>query len=60
MDGDHVLVEISDDGKGCADPEAGSGIVGLRDRAEALGGTLLVDSPDGGPTLVAARLPLET
>jgi signal transduction histidine kinase len=50
--------EISDDGRGGADPAAGSGILGLRDRAEAVGGTLFVISPPGKGTLVTAQVPL--
>ncbi|MFL5944662.1 MAG: PAS domain S-box protein [Gaiellaceae bacterium] len=50
--------EISDDGRGGADPRAGSGILGLRDRAEAAGGTLFVISPPGKGTVVTATLPL--
>ena len=38
-DGETLRFEISDDGRGGADPRAGSGILGLRDRAEAAGGT---------------------
>jgi signal transduction histidine kinase len=40
----------SDDGIGGADPARGSGLTGLRDRIEAVGGTLGVTSPDGGGT----------
>jgi signal transduction histidine kinase len=50
-------VEVRDDGIGGADPD-GHGLVGLRDRATALGGRLDVKSPPGGGTLVAATLPL--
>jgi signal transduction histidine kinase len=50
--------EVSDDGRGGADPRAGSGILGLRDRAEAAGGTLFVISPPGRGTLVTGTLPL--
>ena len=50
--------EISDDGCGGADPRDGSGILGLRDRAEAAGGTLFVISPPGKGTVVTATLPL--
>ena len=50
--------EIADDGRGGADPSRGSGIVGLRDRAEAAGGTLTVVSPPGRGTVVTAALPL--
>ena len=52
-----VSVEVRDDGKGGADI-AGSGIVGLRDRAEALGGFLTVESPTGGGTTIRAVLPI--
>jgi signal transduction histidine kinase len=46
------------DGRGGADPSAGSGILGLRDRAEAVGGTLFVISPPGKGTVVTAQIPL--
>ncbi len=49
-------VEIRDDGMGGADAN-GSGLVGLRQRVEALDGTLQVSSPPGGPTTVYAELP---
>jgi signal transduction histidine kinase len=55
--GDRLRCEIADDGRGGADASAGSGIVGLRDRAEAVGGTLTVVSPPGGGTTVTASLP---
>ena len=57
-EGDVLRFEVSDDGRGGADPRAGSGIVGLRDRAEAAGGTLFVISPPGRGTLVTGTLPL--
>lgn len=49
--GGTVLVSVHDDGHGGADPN-GAGLTGVRDRLAALGGTLDVDSPAGGPTLV--------
>jgi signal transduction histidine kinase len=53
-----VTVEVRDDGRGGADLAGGSGLVGLRDRAEALGGALELESaPDLGTT-IRARLPL--
>jgi PAS domain S-box-containing protein len=55
---DVLKFEIRDDGCGGADPSAGSGILGLRDRAEAVGGTLFVISPPGKGTVVTAQLPL--
>jgi signal transduction histidine kinase len=55
----HVSASIHDDGDGGADPLAGSGLRGLADRVEALGGRLEVVSPSGGGTWVAARIPLK-
>jgi signal transduction histidine kinase len=56
--GDSVSVEIADNGIGGATLEAGSGLAGLVDRIDALGGELTVSSPRGGGTLVRAELPL--
>ena len=53
-----LTVTISDDGCGGADPTGGSGLRGLADRLEALRGSLRVDSPAGGGTIVRARLPV--
>jgi signal transduction histidine kinase len=52
-----VVVTVSDDGRGGADPAAGSGLRGLADRVEALDGRFAVDSPPGGGTTVTAVLP---
>jgi signal transduction histidine kinase len=52
-----LRVEVRDDGVGGADPD-GHGLVGLGDRATALGGRLRIESPAGGGTLVAAAIPL--
>jgi len=58
---DEVLhLSIRDDGIGGADPRRGSGLIGLADRIEALGGKLKVTSPPGGGTLIAAQLPIRT
>ena len=57
IDGE-VRLSIDDDGIGGADPARGSGLVGLRDRVEAVGGTLAVQSPSGGGTHLAVELPL--
>ena len=54
-----VRVEVSDDGVGGADARRGSGLRGLADRGEALGGRLRVQSPHGGGTTVRADLPLQ-
>ncbi len=52
-----LVIEVGDDGPGGADP-AGSGLSGLRARAEARHGELRLDSPPGGGTRVVVRLPL--
>jgi signal transduction histidine kinase len=54
---DAVRVRISDDGRGGASP-GGSGLLGLRDRVEALGGRFGVRSPPGGGTHIEASLPV--
>jgi signal transduction histidine kinase len=56
---DSVTVEIADDGSGGATLEGGTGLPGLLDRVEALGGELIVSSPRGAGTLVRAELPLQ-
>jgi signal transduction histidine kinase len=56
---DDVLhLSICDDGVGGADPLGGSGLIGLRDRVEALGGTIGITSPPGAGTTVQVTLPL--
>jgi len=52
-----LRVVIADDGIGGADPSRSSGLRGLADRVEALGGSLAVESPPGGGTRVMAELP---
>jgi signal transduction histidine kinase len=54
---DRLLVEVSDDGRGGADPQAGSGLSGLRQRVAAIDGTLMITSPEGGPTTIRAEFP---
>ncbi|HEY2489343.1 MAG TPA: ATP-binding protein, partial [Streptosporangiaceae bacterium] len=63
----HVLVEarggvlglsIRDDGRGGADPRRGSGLIGLSDRVDALGGTIEVASPSGEGTTLLVTLPI--
>jgi signal transduction histidine kinase len=53
-----LCVSIDDDGRGGANLDAGSGLRGLADRVEALGGRLRVDSPPGKGTVLSAELPL--
>ncbi len=54
-----LTVEVVDDGRGGADRD-GAGLTGLRQRVEALDGTLTVSSPPGGPTAIEAVLPCES
>jgi PAS domain S-box-containing protein len=56
-EGDEIVVEVTDDGIGGADPRRGSGLKGLEDRVEALDGTLEVESPAGAGTRIRARIP---
>jgi signal transduction histidine kinase len=56
--GDVLHLEARDDGVGGARIGAGSGLSGLRDRVEALGGALVLESPPGSGTRVIVRLPL--
>jgi len=53
-----LRVEIADDGAGGADEAKGTGLRGLADRVEALGGTFRVTGPPGKGTVVAAEIPL--
>jgi signal transduction histidine kinase len=56
---DAVLrVAVHDDGVGGADPIRGSGLLGLKDRAEAIGGTMTLQSPAGAGTSLHVELPL--
>ena len=64
----HVRVEprggvlglsVRDDGVGGADPQRGSGLIGLTDRVDALGGTIQVASPRGEGTTLLVTLPIE-
>jgi signal transduction histidine kinase len=52
-----LCLSIRDDGIGGADPARGSGLIGLRDRVEAMGGTIIVDSRVGAGTAVLVSLP---
>ena len=54
-----LILSISDDGIGGADPSRGSGLIGLKDRVEALGGTISVLSPPGRGTALHVQLPAD-
>jgi signal transduction histidine kinase len=57
-DNGRLVVEVSDDGVGGADPSVGSGLRGLADRVAALDGVLELRSADGGGTVVRADIPV--
>ncbi|MGW6455331.1 sensor histidine kinase [Streptomyces sp. NPDC055078] len=52
-----LMLQVSDNGAGGADPTAGSGLAGLAERLGAVDGILAIDSPVGGPTRMTAELP---
>jgi signal transduction histidine kinase len=54
-----LRLSIRDDGVGGADPARGSGLLGLRDRVEGIGGTILIQSPAGAGTAVFVSVPLD-
>jgi len=56
--GNVLHLGVRDDGDGGADPALGSGLMGLKDRVEALGGTIAIHSPAGAGTRLDAHLPL--
>jgi signal transduction histidine kinase len=55
-----LVVEVEDDGVGGAYAENGSGLSGLADRVEALGGRLVIESPAGGGTRIVGEIPCES
>jgi signal transduction histidine kinase len=58
VDGDMLRLEIRDDGVGGARSGTTSGLLGLRDRAAAMNGTLTIDSPAGAGTTITAVMPI--
>ena len=57
-DAQHLRVAVADDGVGGANVGAGSGLIGLKDRVEALGGRVMVCSAEGMGTTLIAEMPL--
>jgi signal transduction histidine kinase len=53
-----LVLDITDDGRGGADPARGSGLSGLKDRVAVVDGRLDIASPSGGPTQITVELPL--
>jgi signal transduction histidine kinase len=60
VSGGTLKVRVRDDGIGGADPARGSGLLGLTDRIEALGGTFSLHSPVGRGTTASCELPITT
>jgi signal transduction histidine kinase len=54
-----LRISVTDDGRGGADPEHGTGLRGIEKRLAAFDGVLAVSSPPGGPTLVNLEIPCE-
>jgi signal transduction histidine kinase len=54
-----LTISVIDDGVGGAEPSRGSGLLGLRDRVAALGGTLEISSPPGAGTRIYADIPFD-
>jgi signal transduction histidine kinase len=57
--GDRLRIVVADDGQGGASADRGTGLRGLAQRAASVDGTLRIDSPTGGPTIIVAELPCE-
>ncbi|MFJ6480327.1 MULTISPECIES: sensor histidine kinase [unclassified Streptomyces] len=55
--GDRLRITVTDDGVGGADPARGTGLVGLRKRVGSVDGTIKIESPFGGPTVITVELP---
>ena len=54
-----LILAVGDNGVGGATTEHGTGLLGVADRVETLGGTLTIDSPSGGPTRILIEVPIE-
>jgi signal transduction histidine kinase len=54
-----IELEIRDDGVGGADPRRGTGLIGLKDRVDTLGGTISFASPAGAGTAIRVQLPAD-
>jgi signal transduction histidine kinase len=53
-----LLLSVRDDGAGGADATRGSGLTGLRDRIEALGGRIQIESQTGSGTVIEVEIPI--
>ena len=57
--GANLSLSVDDDGIGGADTQKGSGLIGLKDRAEVLGGDMRISSPPGGGTALRITIAVE-
>jgi len=57
LHGGQLTIEISDNGRGGAEPDRGTGLTGLADRVAVAGGRMLLASPRGGPTVLRVEVP---
>jgi signal transduction histidine kinase len=57
LHGGQLTIEITDNGRGGADPDCGTGLTGLADRVAVAGGRMLLSSPRGGPTVLRVEVP---
>ncbi|WP_194913734.1 sensor histidine kinase [Catenulispora rubra] len=58
-DGRHLMLRVTDDGRGGARMRPGGGLAGLADRVGTVDGTIEIESPAGGPTVVTVALPMK-
>jgi signal transduction histidine kinase len=58
-EGGRVVIDVMDNGSGGAEATENGGLAGLGDRAATIDGSISVDSPVGGPTIIRAELPCE-
>ncbi|MER7050653.1 ATP-binding protein, partial [Streptomyces jumonjinensis] len=54
---DRLLIQVTDDGRGGARLDRGTGMAGLAERLGAVDGLFVLDSPEGGPTTVTVEVP---
>jgi signal transduction histidine kinase len=59
FDGVELHIQVTDNGRGGADPQRGGGLRGLADRVHALEGSLSLQSPEGSGTTITVRLPAD-
>jgi signal transduction histidine kinase len=60
LDGRRLRIRVTDDGVGGANPARGTGLASLAQRAKSVDGSLRIDSPPGGPTVITVELPCES